>query len=210
MYWKIHRQLFATSEQRIALLNETGPMVFYVLQHLLLDEVTLPICRLTDPAATGRRENHSFERLVAGVQDQELSAKLTPMLEAVRQLAQPFRDRRNRAIAHSYLETKLKLEANPLPGISREMVERTLEQIRNLRWDFNLKEWRETGSSSRVSRMMRRSIRWFRATSMANSSVNADARERASVQRCTTQQCRANRCTSPLTGAGCLQRYAAP
>jgi hypothetical protein len=132
MYWHIYRQLYAHSEERIALLNETGSMVFYVLQHLLLDEVTLSICRLTDPATTGRRENHSVERLVAGVQEDDLADKLNSILERTQDLAKPFRDRRNRAIAHSDLETKLKLDANPLRGISREMVENTLEQIRAL------------------------------------------------------------------------------
>jgi hypothetical protein len=144
MYWKIYRQLFAHSEQRISLLNETGPMVFYVFQHLLLDEVTLSICRLTDPATTGKRENHSLERLVVGVQEKELSEKLEPILKAVRDLAQPFRDRRNRAIAHSDLETKLKLETNPLPGISREMVEKTLEQIRALMNAYDLRYFKNT------------------------------------------------------------------
>lgn len=132
MYWKIYRQLYAHSEHRIALLNETGSMVFYVLQHLLLDEVTLSICRLTDTAMTGKRENHSLERLVAGVQENELAEKLRAILKAVQELAKPFRERRNRAIAHGDLETKRRLETNPLPGISREMVEKTLEQIRAL------------------------------------------------------------------------------
>jgi AbiU2 len=132
MYWTIYRQLYAHSEQRIALLNETGPMVFYVLQHLLLDEVTLAICRLTDPAMTGRRENHSLERLVVGVQEDELADKLNSILEAIEEIAKPFRERRNRAIAHGDLATKLKLETNPLPGISRDMVENTLAQFRAL------------------------------------------------------------------------------
>jgi AbiU2 len=132
MYWKVYRQLYARSAQRIELLNETGSMVFHILKRLLLDEVTLSICRLTDPAMTGKKENHSLARLVASVQEKNLSEKLESILNAIQQLAKPFRDRRNRGIAHSDLETKLKLETNPLPGISREMVEKTLEQIRTL------------------------------------------------------------------------------
>lgn len=132
MYWHIYRQLYAHSDRRIALLNETGSLVFYVLQHLLLDEVTLAVCRLTDPAMTGRRENHSLERLVVGVRESELADKLRAILERTHNLAKPFRNRRNRAIAHSDLSTRLNLESNPLPGVSREMVENTLDQIRAL------------------------------------------------------------------------------
>ena len=144
MYWKIYRQLYAHGEQRVALLNETGPMVFYVLQHLLLDEVTLAICRLTDPPTTGRKENHSLERLVAGVKEKELSEKLLATMERIQELARPFRERRNRAIAHTDLETKLKLESNPLPGISREMVEKALEQIRALMNAYDLHFFKNT------------------------------------------------------------------
>src|ERR1700737_252900 len=60
LFWKVYTQLYAHSEQRIALLNETGPLVFHVLQTLLLDEATLAICRLTDPEATGKRRNHGL------------------------------------------------------------------------------------------------------------------------------------------------------
>ena len=120
MYWKIYRQLYAHGEPRIALLNETGSMVFYVLQHLLLDEVTLAICRLTDPATTGKKENHTLERLVSGVPDEDLSRTLRAIMQEIQEFANPFRERRNRAIAHSDLEIKLKLERNPLPGISRD------------------------------------------------------------------------------------------
>jgi len=130
LYWKVYRQLFAASDERIALLNETGSMVFYILQHLLIDEVTLGICRLSDPAQTGSRDNHSLERLLIDTPDAELKEKLEPVMVAIRQLARPFRDRRNRAIAHSDLKSKLKLDLNPLPGISRADVENVLEKIR--------------------------------------------------------------------------------
>jgi hypothetical protein len=131
-YWKVYRQLFATNDERIALLNETGSMVFYMLQHLLIDEVTLSICRLTDPAETMRRKNHSIERLVADVQETALKVKLEAMMIGVREFAKPFRDRRNRAIAHSDLKSKLKLDSNPIPGISRADIEAVLKQIRDV------------------------------------------------------------------------------
>jgi hypothetical protein len=141
MYWHIYRQLYAHRERRIALLNETGSMVFYVLQHLLLDEVTLAICRLPDPATTGRRENHSLERLVVGVQAVDLANNLNSILAMTQSLAKPFRERRNRTItiAHSDRATKLKLERNPLARVSREMVGNTLEQIHSLMnaYDYN-------------------------------------------------------------------------
>jgi hypothetical protein len=133
MYWKVYRQLFAVGEQRIALLNETGPLVFFILQHLLLDEVTLGICRLTDPPGAGEKKNHSLPRLCASLTPEEMHAKeLQSILKEIHSTSTPFRERRNRAIAHSDLAAKLKIEANPVPGISREMVETILGQMRHL------------------------------------------------------------------------------
>jgi hypothetical protein len=91
MYWKVYRQLFAVGEQRIALLNETGPLVFSILQHLLLDEVTLGICRLTDPPVFGKKENHSLPRLCASLTPEEVHAKeLQSISTKSSQLQPPF------------------------------------------------------------------------------------------------------------------------
>jgi AbiU2 len=134
LYWMVYRQLFAKSEQRIALLNETGSLVFYVLQQLLFDETTLAICRLTDPPTTGQRKNQGLPLLVEDVkkQNSELAKSMEGDLTQIRKLAEPFRVRRNRAIAHSDLATKLKLDAALAPGISREMIEEVLGKIREL------------------------------------------------------------------------------
>ena len=131
MYWKVYRQLFAATDRRIELLNETGSLVFHILQHLLINEVTLAICRLTDPVATGGHENHSLERLLRDVEDEHLLNKLRDQMALLRPLAAPFRDRRNRAIAHSDLNSKLQFDENPLPGISRQTIEDTLKSIRD-------------------------------------------------------------------------------
>jgi AbiU2 len=64
LHWKVYRQLFAKNEKRIELLNETGPLVFYVFQQLLMDETNLAICRLTDPPTTKDRENHGLPLLI--------------------------------------------------------------------------------------------------------------------------------------------------
>jgi len=47
-------------------------------------------------------------------------------------VTEPFRQRRNRAIAHSDLDTWLKIRGEIVPGISREMVDSTLGKMRDL------------------------------------------------------------------------------
>ena len=133
-YWKVYAQLFAHGELRIALLNETGSLVFYVLQRLLVDETTLAICRLTDPATTGQRKNQGLPLLIESVTAHKpgLAATMEADLNEVLQMATPLRKRRNRAIAHSDLATKLKIDGEVAPGISAEMINAILNKIREL------------------------------------------------------------------------------
>jgi hypothetical protein len=130
--WKVFRQLFAKNEKRIELLNETGPLVFYVLQQLLMDETTLAICRLTDPPTTRDRENHGLPLLIDRVKgsNPDLASAMADDLLGMQKLVEPFRARRNRAIAHADLATKQKIDGQMAPGISRQMVEDVLAKLR--------------------------------------------------------------------------------
>jgi hypothetical protein len=134
LHWKVYRQLFAKNEKRIELLNETGPLVFYVLQQLLMDETNLAICRLTDPPTTKDRENHGLPLLIGRVKglNPDLASAMADDLLGIQKLVGPFRARRNRAIAHSDLVTKQKIEGEVAPGISRQMVEEVLVKLRHL------------------------------------------------------------------------------
>ncbi|MBI3087079.1 MAG: hypothetical protein HYY88_15345 [candidate division NC10 bacterium] len=66
--WKIFEQLFS-SEGNLRLLNTSGSNVFYLLHVLILDNVFLTLCRLTDPAQQGSNENASIPNLVARIDD---------------------------------------------------------------------------------------------------------------------------------------------
>src|SRR4051812_32259498 len=59
--WDLYRQLFLASERRIALLNECAGSFFRVLQDVLLDDTTLVLSKLGDPAKTfNKYPNLSF------------------------------------------------------------------------------------------------------------------------------------------------------
>lgn len=53
-------------------------------------------------------------------------------LKSLKDECQPFRDIRNRRIAHSDLGTALDYHPNPLPGVSRQMIETALGSFRIL------------------------------------------------------------------------------
>jgi hypothetical protein len=134
VWWKIYRQLFAHSGKRIDLLNKCAPTFFYVIQETLIDEVQVYICRLTDPACTGRYENLSFEQLQRRVEDHgeiQLSADLRNIIANLHDKCQVFRKRRNKLLAHLELNTVMQSSSNALPGISRQLIEEALKFMRD-------------------------------------------------------------------------------
>ncbi len=135
VWWIIYRQLFVHSEKRIDLLNECASTFFYVIQEMLINEVQVSICKLTDSACTGRYENLSFEELQRRVEDQgeiQLSTGLRKLLDELYDKSQDFRTWRNKRLTHLDLNTAMqKSNTNALPGISRQMIEDALRLLRN-------------------------------------------------------------------------------
>jgi hypothetical protein len=131
--WILYNQLYGRSETRVDLLNESAGTFFYVVQETLLADIHIALSKLSDPAATGRFDNLSLEQLqirVDSVCVSDLSDKTRPLLAEFRTRCAPFRERRNKTLAHSDLDTALQ-RATPLPQTSREMVNHALETLRD-------------------------------------------------------------------------------
>lgn len=131
--WIIYRQLFAQAPKRIDLLNECASTFFYTIQDVLIGDVQIALSKLTDPARTGANENLSFEQLQERVEKQgepSLQTTLRQILDELKQKCVPFRTWRNKRLAHLDLTTAMKSTLNPLPGISRQMVEEALDLVR--------------------------------------------------------------------------------
>ena len=131
--WIIYRQIFAKSQRRIDLLNECASTFFYVIQNVLIGEVQISLSKLMDPAQTRGSENLSLKTLyekIALEGDVELTRRLNGVLERLRIQCEPFRTWRNKRLAHLDLKASLESELNPLPGVSREMIEEGLVLVR--------------------------------------------------------------------------------
>src|SRR4051812_25767020 len=61
--WMIFLQLYGDPGS-VDLLNRSAPGFFYYCQDALIDAVFTSICRLTDPASTGRKANLSLKHLI--------------------------------------------------------------------------------------------------------------------------------------------------
>ena len=131
--WIVYRQLFANSEKRIDFLNECASAFFYIIQDVLLGEVQISLSKLTDPAQSGKFKNLSLEQLqecLCAHGDKGLANQTRSILDRLHLKCKPFRKWRNKKLAHLDLNTAMKITQNPLPGISRQMIEEALELVR--------------------------------------------------------------------------------
>ncbi len=140
--WKIYRQIFAHNNKRIDLLNKTAKDFFLVIHAVLLNEIQISLGKLTDPARTGKYENLSLAQLqerIEALGDQEISSQLNEILAKIcgdlnsrdkPGKCEAIRIRRNKRLVHFDLNTSLQLDADPLPGVSRQMIEDALSLVR--------------------------------------------------------------------------------
>lgn len=134
MRWKFFRQLYADETgERLTLFSHTAADFFHIVQWLFLHDTCLSLSRITDPARTCGHENLVLEQLARSVESDvpsdPICAALRLALEKARRATKPFRKLRNRTIAHCDLESALRPEKNPLPGISRLSVETALNAV---------------------------------------------------------------------------------
>jgi len=130
--WLEYRKLYAKSEERIDLLNETAGFFFRVVQDTLWENVLLHIARLTDPPKQREFENLSLLRLPRAVEDTQAALEIDKLLEIVKSRAEFARNWRNRHIAHRDLYLALNKKAQPLADASRQHVEDVLESFREV------------------------------------------------------------------------------
>lgn len=132
--WIVYRQLFGESDRRIEMLNECASAFFYVIQDALLGEIQVSLSKLTDPARTGKHDNLSLEQLQGRLEkhgETGLASQTRLVLANLRIKCKPFRVWRDKQLAHFDLLTSIRSSANPLPGVSRQMIEEALSLVRD-------------------------------------------------------------------------------
>jgi hypothetical protein len=132
MHWALYRQLFARSDRRIALLNDTAGFVFSVVQRTLFNDVVLDLARLTGSPRSAGKDNLTLLRIADHVPDPELHSEVSRLAQVAVDACKSIRDRRNRQLAHDDLSLALATSADPLPGISRADIESALLAVREL------------------------------------------------------------------------------
>jgi hypothetical protein len=109
---------------------------FHILLHhprCFLGEIQVSLSKLTDPAVSGNFANLSLEQLQARVEthgDAQLAAQLRLILDTLHSKCHPSALGGTSKLANLDLTTAMKSDLNPLPGISRQMIEEALALVR--------------------------------------------------------------------------------
>lgn len=131
--WRIHRELYGTSERTFEVLNHTAPFFFFIVQDTLWGEILLSIARLTDPVESCGKSNLCVHRLPALISD---SSRRVDIEAAVTQAAAACafaRDWRNRWLAHTDLQLATSIQhASPLPPADVQPVDDALTSLEAL------------------------------------------------------------------------------
>lgn len=116
--WAMFRQLFDSGQDNIDLLNKSGSNVFQLLQKLIIDDVMMSLCRLTDPPTSAGSENASLKNLVGKLRE-ELSLESTKKIDAklfeLSEHLEKVKVLRNKALSHTDLTHALNTELLPRP-----------------------------------------------------------------------------------------------
>jgi hypothetical protein len=133
--WNQFRELYATSDEIVGILQDTASGFFSLLQRVLLYDILLSVCRLTDNPKIGPHQTLSLKRLPSAVEtvDVNLKSQIEIDVENLWNQALYARQYRDWRIAHSDYDVIFNLNPDQkLPGFTREQLEETLKQIRDL------------------------------------------------------------------------------
>jgi AbiU2 len=121
--WSFYLELFS-SEDNTALLSDVAGSFFQAVEESLRNDMTMAICRLSDPCRSDGKANLSLATLVRLCNDlRDVDRLLTDFLDA----CAPVRRHRNKRVAHNDLRTRIEPRDDPLPGIGRSEVDRVLQ-----------------------------------------------------------------------------------
>jgi hypothetical protein len=127
--WFDYEALFGTSLKRVDIINRAAPAFFGRLQTILWREILLSLCRLTDPAASFKRENLSIRRLATSADLARPCADLASLLTKAESSTEFAKHWRNKVIAHSDLEISTTKAARQLPDANRGLVRAAIADI---------------------------------------------------------------------------------
>ena len=142
--WSEYVELFGNKPTRVKLLNQAAPAFFRMVQDLIWEDVLLHLARVTDAPTTLKRHNLTIRSLPKLV-DTAIQENIEGLVGVATERTSFCRDWRNRRIAHSDLQLRLRDNADPLEGASRNHVNAALIAVADV---LNAVDVHYTGSQT--------------------------------------------------------------
>jgi hypothetical protein len=121
--WDFYLELYGNQENT-DLMSELALWSFNIIEESLRNDMTMAICRLSDPSASLRKENLSLATLVNKCSNiPDLDAKLLNIQAESESVSQY----RIKQVAHNDLNTVISPRENPLPGINKTQIDQILK-----------------------------------------------------------------------------------
>jgi hypothetical protein len=136
-------ELFGTGQERVEVLNWSAPYFFELVHDIFFEATLLRICRLTDPAKQGKKDNVSIN-LLPPIIDQKIAGIVKDRIAEIKLESVFARDWRNRHIAHHDFALTFDEAAEPLARVTRKMVDSTIGKLNTL---LNVVEEHYTGAN---------------------------------------------------------------
>ena len=121
--WDFYLELYG-SAKNTDLLSELAPWSFNIIEETLRNDMTMAICRLSDPAKSLGKDNLSLAYLVENCRE---FFDLTDLLKDFQVACEPISKYRNKQIGHNDLNTVIRPRENPLPDVSKEQINKILQ-----------------------------------------------------------------------------------
>ena len=128
--WEIFKQLFAHSDERMALMRRTAPGFFRRIQDALVDNAIISLSRMTDPARYNSLAG--LVKLLTNDLNHRFLAELETDLTEIAAKCEAVRIHRNRRVAHNVrvgTAPELPEGIEQLPPISRADIEGAMARM---------------------------------------------------------------------------------
>ena len=132
--WRTFVELYGT-ESHVALLNNTAPLFFHIVQDIFVDSVILSILRLLDPAKSRRNDNLSIAHLIDHLSQAGLGtlhAEVAGLYSRIQIDSAQLIKIRNKLLAHNDLVEKQSTSASLYAGVTRNLIDEQIQMLCNL------------------------------------------------------------------------------
>lgn len=126
--WRDYVALFDANEGDVTTLREAAPAFARVLRATMWEALVLQLCRISDPASNGKKQNLTIRRLSVLVKP-ELQKRVDTAVADLVGKTEFARNWRNRYIAHRDLEVAFGISAEPLPSFSKAELAAALSSL---------------------------------------------------------------------------------